>query len=87
MSTLEARIRLEVGRVITNANNFPEPMRAHMLGRDLAEPIELITKALLPVIAEAQAEAYEKGHLDGDLYQYFDGMYPRKPNPYRSNDE
>lgn len=48
---------------------------------------EALAAALVPVIAEAQAEAYEKGHLDGDLYQYFDGMRPRKPNPYRSNDD
>lgn len=52
-----------------------------------AHATEALAAALAPVIAEAQAEAYEKGHLDGDLYQYFDGMHPRKPNPYRSNDE
>ena len=47
----------------------------------------LIAAALAPAIREAQAEAYDKGFLDGDLHQYFDGMHPRKPNPYRSNDE
>lgn len=56
MSTLEQRIRLEVARVITNSSNFPEPMRVHMWGRDLSEPIDMIAAALAPVIREAQAD-------------------------------
>lgn len=42
---------------------------------------------LAPLIREHEAEAWDKGHLDGDTYQYFGGMYPKNPNPYRSNDE
>lgn len=57
---LRARIALEVGRVVTDVSNWPSPVSAHMLGRDLAEPIDKITEALLPVIREAKAEALEE---------------------------
>lgn len=57
MSTLESRIAAAVGRVVTNVSNWPDAVAPHMLGRDLAEPIDKIAAALAPVIAEAQAEA------------------------------
>lgn len=91
MSTLEQRIRLEVARVITNSSNFPEPMRVHMWGRDLSEPIDKITAALAPAIKEAQAVAYDD--CDGrweaahKMSHHEPWEYLPETNPYRSNDE
>lgn len=92
MSTLEQRIRLEVARVITNASNFPEPMRVHMWGRDLSEPIDMIAAALLPVIREAQAEAFDDGvtetfHQTGETLSDEVLDAAKYANFYRSNDD
>lgn len=85
MSDLEARIRREVGRVVTNSNNWPEPIQVHMWGRDLAGPINMITEALAPVVREAQAESWD------ECVHIYDNMVcldcePKAPtNPYRVN--
>lgn len=55
--TLEARVRLEVGRVITNVSNWPDAVAPRLLGRDLSKPIDMVTEALAPLIAEVKAEA------------------------------
>lgn len=41
------RIRSEVGRVVTNASNWPTPVGVQMLGRDLSEPIDMIVEAII----------------------------------------
>jgi len=56
---LENRIRSEVCRVVANASNWPDPVATHMLGRDLAEPIDKIAEALILLVREAQAETYK----------------------------
>lgn len=89
MSTdLKARIAAAVAHALEL--DIPERDSDQPMKWELTPPCEypdLIARSLAPVIREAQAEAYDKGFLDGDLHQYFDGMHPRKPNPYRSNDE
>lgn len=101
MTTLEQRIRLEVARVITNASNFPEPMRVHMWGRDLSEPIDKIAAALAPLIREREAEALEKfGHMylnpeQDENYNktaragrgYYRALIETRAKRIRSNDE
>ena len=57
---LERRIRAEVCRIVTNASNWPTPVGTQMLGRDLAEPIDKIVEAVLPVIHESSAKT-QKG--------------------------
>ena len=57
---LERRIRTEVCRIVANASNWPTPVGARMLGRDLAEPIDKIVEAVLPVIHESSAKT-QKG--------------------------
>lgn len=101
MSTLEARIA-EVLAAAEEAHSFKKAEQmdteyphfwcrcgVQTIGRgEFPKHLRESTAAVLaPVITEREADAYEKGHLDGDTHQYFDGMYPRKPNPYRSNDE
>ena len=54
---IERRVRSEICRVVANASNWPTPVGTQMLGRDLAEPIDKITEALIPLIREAKAEA------------------------------
>ena len=57
---LERRIRTEVCRIVANASNWPTPVGTQMLGRDLAEPIDKIVEAVLPVIHESSAKT-QKG--------------------------
>lgn len=71
MKDLEEQVSLEVARVVTNSLNWPNPIGTHMLGRDLAVPIDKIVKALLPVILEREAEAWDEGvkaAVDSECY-------------------
>lgn len=57
MSEIEHRVRSEVCRVVANASNWPTPVSAQLLGRDLSEPIDMLVEAIIPIIQEAKAEA------------------------------
>lgn len=85
MTSLEDLIAREVGRVITDASNFPEPMQAHMLGRDLSEPIDKIVAALLPVIRKREADAWDEGAktILNFAVRNLDGAFV--PNSYRED--
>lgn len=61
MSDTERRVRAEVCRVVANVSNWPTPVGAQMLGCDLAEPIDKITEALLPIVREVKADAWDEG--------------------------
>lgn len=50
------RIRSEVCRVVANVMNWPTPVGAQMLGRDLSEPIDMIVEAVIPIIHEANTK-------------------------------
>lgn len=54
---LERRIRTEVCRIVTNASNWPTPVGAQMLGLDLAEPIDMISDAVVKIIQETFTES------------------------------
>lgn len=54
---LERRIRAEVCRIVANASNWPTPVGAQMLGRDLAEPIDMISDAVVKLIQETFTES------------------------------
>lgn len=82
MADIEELTRIAVGRVITNANNWPRPISVHVLGRDLSEQIDKLVDALLPVIREREAEVWDAGYTVGNAHN---GR--RDANPYRSNGE
>lgn len=63
---LEKRIKSEVCRVVANASNWPDPIAAQMLGRDLAEPISKIVEAITPLIREAKAESLTEAATEID---------------------
>lgn len=54
---LERRIRAEVCRIVANASNWPTPVGAQMLGRDLAEPIDMISDAVIKIVQETFTES------------------------------
>lgn len=56
MTNNAERIRSEVGRVVTNASNWPTPVGAQMLGRDLSEPIDKIVEAVLSITHESNSK-------------------------------
>lgn len=94
-SPLEAQVHFKVALVVTNVSHWPDAAVSHLMGRDLSGPIDRLVEALLPVIAKAQAEAWDAGHDAGDTYGYqrneFEHMYVDQldvpTNPYRSTDE
>lgn len=94
MNGFEALIAVAVGSVVTNGSNWPAAVAPYLLGRDLAEPIEKITAALVPIFRESQAEAWDKGHEAGDGYGYGTAKQEdrggsdevKTPNPHRNNE-
>lgn len=82
MSEIERRVNSEVCRVVANVMNWPKPVGAQMLGRDLAEPIDKIVEALLPIIQEAKSSAWKQGFLEGDSAAYHGYMNGTPKNPY-----
>ena len=81
---LEARVRLEVAHGITNISNWPEPIQVHLLGRDLAGPINKLAEALLPLIADAWEEGYGIGGYDYMAAEDSGtGLSACRANPYR----
>ena len=54
-------IARQVRKVVTNCSNWPSTVGAEMLGRDLSVPINKIIGALLPVVKQLKAEAWEEG--------------------------
>lgn len=86
MSETERRVREEVCRVVANAANWPTRVGAQMLGRDLAEPIDKIVEALMPIIREVKADAWDECD---DAWEFAHRMSHREPwehlkdNPYK----
>ena len=86
MNETERRVRSEVCRVVANASNWPAPVGAQMLGRDLAEPIDKIIHALLPIIQEAKADAWDECDDAWEFAHRMSNLEPwehLKDNPYR----
>lgn len=83
MSETERRVRFEVCRIIRNISNWPAHIGTQMLGRDLTEPIDKIVEALLPIVRESKADAWDEGFFDGRRQDAEGDDGPRFVNPYR----